>query len=63
MKTERRFSRGEVIFKQGDEGKSLFQIIEGSVQVIANYAEEDEFPLAVLGVGKIFGEMAVVEVV
>lgn len=61
MKTERRFSRGEVIFKQGDEGKSLFQIIEGSVQVIANYAEEDEFPLAVLGVGKIFGEMAVVE--
>lgn len=61
MRTERRFSKGDVIFKQGEEGKSLFQIAEGSVEVVANYAEEDEFPLAVLGVGKIFGEMAVVE--
>lgn len=61
MNTEKCFSKGEVIFKQGEEGNCLYQILEGSVEVIANYGKEDEFSLTVLGPGKIFGEMAVVE--
>lgn len=61
MSTERRFSKGEVIFKQGDEGNSFFKILDGSVEVIANYGQEDERELTVLSKGDIFGEMAVIE--
>jgi CRP-like cAMP-binding protein len=61
MSTERRFSKGEVIFKQGDDGNSFFEIIEGSVQVVVNYGEEGERELTVLNAGEFFGEMAVIE--
>ena len=61
MSTERQFSKGEVIFKQGDNGNSFFKILEGSVQVIANYGEADERELTVLNPGEFFGEMAVIE--
>ena len=61
MSTERKFSQGEVIFKQGDAGNSFFQILEGSVSVIANYGEADERELTVLNPGDFFGEMAVIE--
>ena len=61
MSIERKFSKGEVIFKQGDEGNSFFKIIEGSVEVLANYGEERERELTVLEAGAIFGEMAVIE--
>lgn len=61
MSTESKFSKGEVIFKQGDEGNSFFKIIEGSVEVLANYGEERERELTVLEAGAIFGEMAVIE--
>ena len=61
MSTERRFSKGEVIFKQGDEGNSFFKILDGSVEVIANYGQEDERKLTVLNKNDIFGEMAVIE--
>ena len=61
MSTERNFSKGEVIFRQGDAGNSFFKILEGSVQVIANYGEADERELTVLNPGEFFGEMAVIE--
>ena len=61
MSTERRFSKGEVIFRQRDDGNSFFKIIEGSVSVIVNYEEEGERELTVLSAGEFFGEMAVIE--
>ena len=61
MSTERNFSKGEVIFRQGDSGNSFFKILEGSVSVIANYGEADERELTVLNPGEFFGEMAVIE--
>ncbi|MBQ1294738.1 MAG: cyclic nucleotide-binding domain-containing protein, partial [Clostridiales bacterium] len=61
MSTERNFSKGEVIFRQGDAGNSFFKILEGSVQVIANYGEAGERELTVLNPGEFFGEMAVIE--
>ena len=61
MSTERKFSKGEVIFKQGDIGDSFFKILEGSVSVIANYGEANERELVVLNPGEFFGEMAVIE--
>lgn len=61
MSTEKRFSKGEVIFRQRELGNSFFRIIEGSVAVIVNYEEEGERELTVLGPGEFFGEMAVIE--
>ena len=61
MSTERRFSKGEVIFRQRELGNSFFRIIEGSVAVIVNYEEEGERELTVLEAGEFFGEMAVIE--
>lgn len=58
---ERQFNKGEVIFRQGDEGTSFFQIKSGAVEIIANYGGEDEMKLTELGEGKFFGEMAVIE--
>ena len=61
MSTERNFSKGEVIFRQGDTGNSFFKILEGSVKVIANYGEAGERELTVLNPGEFFGEMAILE--
>jgi len=61
MSTQKQFKKGEVIFKQGDLGNSFFKIIEGSVEVIVNYGEDDEHSLTILNPGEFFGEMAAIE--
>ena len=55
------FSDGEIIIKEGDLGNSFFQILEGNAGVYVNYGKEDWVKLVVLGAGKYFGEMAVIE--
>jgi len=51
------FRRNEYIVRQGDEGDSLFIIVEGAVRV--QLKQDDQLiDLAVLGAGKFFGEMA-----
>jgi len=52
------FRKGEYIVHQGDEGDSLFIIIEGAVKVQLKQPDEKILELAVLGAGKFFGEMA-----
>lgn len=57
---ERRFvPRGSVIMKEGDRGNSAFLIQSGQVKV---YIEKDgkSVELARMGLGQIFGEMALV---
>lgn len=51
------FRRNEYIVRQGDEGDSLFIIVEGAVKVQL-CQDEKKIDLAVLGAGKFFGEMA-----
>jgi len=51
------FRKNETIVRQGDEGDSLFIIVEGAVKVQLRQAEK-VIDLAVLGAGKFFGEMA-----
>jgi len=51
------FERGEVVVEIGDPGRSLYLIVEGSVQVLYP-ARSADFELARLGVGDFFGEMA-----
>jgi len=51
------FRKNEFIVRQGDEGESLFIIVEGAVKVQLRQ-DEKVIDLAVLGAGKFFGEMA-----
>ena len=34
---EKGFKKGEVIFRQGEEGNSFFRILDGSVGIYAGY--------------------------
>jgi len=52
------FRKNEFIVRQGDEGDSLFIIVEGAVKVQLRQLDEKIIDLAVLGAGKFFGEMA-----
>ena len=58
---EKKFSKGTVIFREGDKGDTMYRIREGAVGIYANYGESDETQLAELKDGRIFGEMAVIE--
>ena len=52
-----RYKKGELIFKEGDYGVSIYKVNDGRVLI---YHEEIdmEVPLAGIGPGEIFGEMA-----
>ncbi|MBU2572644.1 MAG: cyclic nucleotide-binding domain-containing protein [Elusimicrobia bacterium] len=57
------YSEKEIIFKERSEGDTLFIIVFGEV-VIEKRVEKEEhdfIPLAILGKGEFFGEMAVLE--
>lgn len=58
---ENHYKKGDIIFREGEEGDSLFYIMDGSVGIFVNYATNDEQRLAVVGRDHFFGEMAVIE--
>ncbi len=58
---EKVYSAGTVIFKEGDQANSFFQIVEGTAGAYLHYGEEDEHKLRDMEAGQFFGEMAVVE--
>ena len=58
---EKQFKKGDVIFREGDQGESLFDITEGVVAIYADYGADSEQKLAELKKGQFFGEMAVIE--
>jgi len=53
-----RFVSGETVVKQGDEGDSLFVIVEGVVVVQVKVENNKTIDVARLGAGNFFGEMA-----
>jgi CRP-like cAMP-binding protein len=55
----RQFAAGEVIFRQGDLGDSLYVIAAGEVEV--SREERAGVPLAALAPGACFGEMALID--
>jgi CRP-like cAMP-binding protein len=59
--TEKQFNKGDVIFRDGDLGETMYQIIDGTVGIYAAYGESDQQLLVELGKDKFFGEMAVIE--
>lgn len=55
----RHYLPGEIIFDQGEEGQALYVIITG--QVIICYPGQMEAPIAELGPGNFFGELALLD--
>lgn len=55
------YSRNEVIFRQGDDAREMFDILSGSVGVYVNYGTENETRLTVLKQGDFLGEMGLIE--
>lgn len=50
-----------IIMFQGEKEYVMYQIVEGSVALFINYDTKDQILLDTLGVGKLFGELAVLE--
>ena len=57
----RPFRAGDVIFAAGDPGDGLYVIETGRVQISAVVGSGDPRPLASVGAGEFFGEMAVID--
>ena len=53
------YKDGEVIICEGDEGKCMFVIQEGEVEVLIAGENDEEIRLGVRGEGEFFGEMAI----
>lgn len=60
--TEKQFKKSDVIFREGDRGETLYQIIDGVIGVYAAYGEAGEQLLTELSKDQFLGEMAVIEV-
>lgn len=58
---KKNFKANEIIFRQGDEGNSLFEIKSGTVAAYADYGEADEKKLSEAVQGSIIGEIALVD--
>ena len=52
------FSAGQLVFQEGDPGRSVYIILNGRVQVFTKDHQGKEFPLATLESNQFFGEMA-----
>jgi CRP/FNR family cyclic AMP-dependent transcriptional regulator len=57
---EKAYAGGDTVFREGDPGKALFVVVEGSV-VISRAAADGEHVLRTLGPGACFGEMALID--
>ena len=55
------FKKNEVVFREGEFGKSFFQIVEGTAGIYLHYGEEEQRKLTEMTAGQFFGEMAVIE--
>ena len=59
--TIRRYTRGEVVFHEGDPGDWLFVVASGRVKVVVSSVQGDEMVLATLAPSDTFGELALVD--
>ncbi len=60
--TEKLFQKGDVIFNQGEQGMTLYQILDGAVEIVVRNDEGKTVSLAELKRDQFFGEMAVIGV-
>jgi|HubBroStandDraft_6_1064221.scaffolds.fasta_scaffold482038_1 CRP/FNR family cyclic AMP-dependent transcriptional regulator len=57
---EKRFRKGDILFRAGDAADCAFCVREGAVEILAGSSKR-EVRVALLGAGEVFGEMALVE--
>jgi CRP-like cAMP-binding protein len=57
----RRYERGDTIFRQGDPGTCLYLISTGVIKITRQHIDGREIILALLGVGDVFGELALLD--
>jgi small-conductance mechanosensitive channel/CRP-like cAMP-binding protein len=53
-----RFAPGELVVREGNRGDSLFQVVQGLVEVLKNQDDAEPFRVACLKPGDVFGEMS-----
>ncbi len=58
---EVKLKKGEVLFKEGDEGRALYVVRDGEMLVSKNIKDIKDKVLAMLGPGSVLGEMALLE--
>jgi CRP-like cAMP-binding protein len=58
---DRRFSKGEIIFHQGDVGTALYIVRKGEVAIRLSSPEGKEVILSLLGRGDAFGELSLLD--
>ncbi len=56
--TSARLERGDVLFREGEQGDSLYVIGEGKVKLGRTSADGRENLIAILGPGEMFGELS-----
>jgi CRP/FNR family cyclic AMP-dependent transcriptional regulator len=61
MLGERRFAAGAVVFREGEHGRSMYIVREGTVAVKKQAEGGGAVRLAQLGPGDFFGEMTLIE--
>ncbi len=54
------YSKGTIIFKEGEPGKCMYDIFTGSVNIYTGYGTPDEKLITTIGVNKFFGEMGLI---
>lgn len=55
-------SPGSAVFREGDQGRELFVVLGGEMEVLKKSKGEREARVAVLGPGDWFGEMSILDV-
>ena len=58
---ERKFSKGQEIFKEGDLGDGVYVVKDGCVEISGLVGPEVRLVFSQVGAGDMFGEMAVIE--
>ncbi|MCR5099552.1 MAG: cyclic nucleotide-binding domain-containing protein [Lachnospiraceae bacterium] len=54
------YSKGTIIFKEGEPGKCMYDIFTGSVNIYTGYGTPEEKLITTIGVSKFFGEMGLI---
>jgi len=55
------FRKGNIIFKKGDVGNTMYEVVEGEVGIYLHYGEPNERLLVTKTEGEFFGEIALLE--
>ena len=55
------FGKDQVIFREGDNATTMYDILSGKVGIYKNYGAENEQRIIVMEAGQVFGEMGMIE--